>query len=93
MTADRIRQPDIEKDFMAGVRIIRQKQKMSQADLCRLCELPQNIMTHLETGRTRLTLERAVAFQKALNTNIFDLIKIGSYHRYKLTMAGKGIVV
>lgn len=92
MTRDRVRQTELELNFMAGVRLVRQQKRLRQPEVGAVADISRQMMTHLETGRTRVTLEYAVSLQKALDTNIFDLIRIGQEHRERMKQLSKGII-
>lgn len=55
-------------DVSAGesVRIIRELQRLTQAQLSELCGIPQTTISGIETGRVNLGVERAKTLANAL---------------------------
>lgn len=56
------------------IRAVRQKQGLSQEELCNLVDISQSHMSHIESGKTKLSLIAVIAIANALRATTDSLL-------------------
>lgn len=87
-----IRQPDSELCFMDGVRQTRKANGISRERLAERLGISSGMLSHYETGRSRVTLDVALSLSAFLEMPIDFLLREGQEHLDRIAKANRGVI-